>query len=83
MWRFKNIQRERLEAFEDRWEQTRSLLCLQANLSRDPKMPAFKPEDFVRLSYDKTDTQINLHDNPKLLEEFKKRFKANKKNKRG
>lgn len=82
MWRYKNIQKEKLEKFEHDWEQTRSLLTLYANLHRDPKQPPYRAEDFVRLSYDKTDTQVNLHNNPALLEEFKKRFKFNKR-KRG
>ena len=83
MWRFKRLQDEKIDAFNNQWEQTRSLLCLYANVHRNANTPPLKPEDFVRLSYDKTDTQVNLHDNPLLLEEFKKRFKFKGRKKRG
>jgi hypothetical protein len=70
---------EKRERFEHEWEQTRSLLTLYANLHRDSKTPAHRPTDFIRLSYDKPDTQVNMYDNPQLLEEFKRRFKPRKK----
>lgn len=85
MWKLKYMQDDKLAAFNDRWHQLRTFMAFYKNMNTPPQYPRANPEDFITLSTDppKTDVMVNLHDNPLLLEEFKKRFKANKRRKRG
>lgn len=77
MWKFKRMQDEKLAAFNDRWHQVRTFMAFYRNMNTPAQYPRANPEDFIQLSTDqpKTDTMVNLHNNPQLLEEFKKRFK--------
>lgn len=85
MWKFKYMQDDKLAEFNDRWHQVRMFMAFYKNMNTPPQYPRVNPEDFIPLSTDqpKTDTLVNLHENPQLLEEMKIRFKANKRRKRG
>jgi hypothetical protein len=84
MWKFKRMQDDKADAFNDRWHQLRTFMAFYKNMNTPMQYPRSNPEDFIHLPGDsvKTDTMVNLHDNPQLLEEFKKRFKV-KPRKRG
>lgn len=60
-------------------------MAFYKNANTPEQFPRVNPEDLIPLSWDqpKTDTMVNLHNDPQLLEEMKIRFKANKRRKRG
>lgn len=51
-------------------EMTRSFMALVANTNRDRNQPAFRPQDFWKLSYDNKD-KIETEGKPKSLQEVK------------
>lgn len=79
------MQDEKLAAFNNSWHQWRTFMAFYKNVNTPAQYPRVNPEDFIQLSTDqpKTDTMVNLHNDPRLLEEMKKRFKANNRRKRG
>lgn len=79
------MQDDKLAEFNNRWHQVRWFAAFYKNMNTPSQYPRSSPEDFIVLSTDqpKTDTLVNLHENPQLLEEMKIRFKADKRRKRG
>jgi hypothetical protein len=74
LWVEKIIE-DRKRRNEDReltMEMTRQMMCLFANANRGKDAPVFKPNDFIRLSYDKEEEEVKV--DAKELEERLDKF---------
>lgn len=83
IFRIIEIRRKREQDAELLVELTRGWMSLYANSNRDPqKTPAYKREDFYRLSYDTTPEKAQ-RTNAEVMEWAKKRFAKYLKKKNG
>lgn len=81
------IESKKIE-HEARWAHTREIIAIIVNVNRDPKKPAIKGSDLIKLSFDGTEAELDedklkeiQQENADYFKEMKAKFgKIKKKN---